>query len=155
MKVQTKALRLLLAAAVIAMVAVWWIMRTPDASAHGEYEVGDHVLVFGWQVEPAYAGVYNGPELTITHHESEEPVEGAEETLKLKVQFGSQSKELDLRAAWGEPGRYVAQLTPTRPGDYKFVLTGTLEGEPVNLTFVQSQIDALKKEITALKAAKN
>ena len=181
MTVQAKALRLVLVAAVMAVATVWWSMRAPAVSAHGEHEVGDHVIVFGWQVEPAYAGVYNGPELTITEHDSKKPLEGAEETLKLKVVFGNQSKDLKLRAAWGEPGRYVAQLTPTRPGDYKFVLTGTLDGEPVNLTFdsadgqfssvepasdvqfpdskldlvnLQSQIDALKKEIATLKAAK-
>ncbi len=53
---------------------------------------------------------------------------GAEKTLKLKVTFGNQSKELKLAPAWQDPGHYVAQLTPTRPGDYSFQLTGTLSG---------------------------
>src|SRR5690606_37558001 len=52
------ALTLLVALALVVLLA-------PPASAHETREVGDYALVFGWQVEPAYVGVYNGPELTI------------------------------------------------------------------------------------------
>src|SRR4051794_19148263 len=117
-------------AAVVALLL--WIGR--PVSAHEGREVGDdkYEITFGWQVEPAYAGVYNGPEVFIktsaATEEDEKPVIGAEKTLKLKVMFGNQSKELKLEPAWQDPGHYVAQLTPTRPGDYSFQLTGTLNG---------------------------
>ena len=113
------ALTLLVALALVVLLA-------PPASAHETREVGDYALVFGWQVEPAYVGVYNGPELTIRDLESDEPVTGAEKTLKLQVSFGNRSKQLTLRPVWNEPGHYVAQLTPTRPGDYSFTLTGVI-----------------------------
>jgi hypothetical protein len=121
--------------------AVYFGYYAPRASAHEGAEAGDYEIEFGWQVEPAYAGVYNGPELTIHNAASEEPVTGAEETLKLKVKFGSKTKQLALEPAWNDPGHYLAYMTPTRPGDYAFELTGTISSTGaitptvVNMTF--------------------
>lgn len=106
--------------------------------AHEGREVGEYVIVFGWRVEPAYAGVFNGPEITIEHHDSGEPLVGAEETLQLSVQFGDQTKTLSLYPSFGNPGHYTADLIPTRPGDYTFILTGTLDGVEVNETFTSA-----------------
>lgn len=106
------------------------VFRTTQVSAHEGREVGEYEIHFGWQNEPAIAGVNNGPELFIHKHgateEDEVAVEGAEQTLKLKVTFGGQSKELALEPAWQDPGHYIAHLTPTRPGDYSFELTGVI-----------------------------
>jgi len=111
----------------LAGLVVWF---GQPVSAHEGREVGNYEIKFGWQVEPAYVGVYNGPEIFIVQkgetEEDEKPVVGAEKTLKLKVTFGKESKELKLSPAWQDPGHYVAHLTPTRPGDYSFQLTGTL-----------------------------
>lgn len=104
-------------------------------AAHEGREVGDYVLNFGWRVEPAYVGIYNGPEIHISHHDSGEPVEGAEATLQLEVRFGDQTRLLFLRSVFGEPGSYTADLIPTRPGDYTFVLTGTIGETAVDETF--------------------
>lgn len=103
-----------------------YVVYTPQASAHEGRHVGDYEINFGWQVEPAYAGVFNGPEIRITDTTTDEPVVGAEETLTLAVSFGPVSKVLTLEPAWNDPGRYVAALTPTRPGDYEFELSGTI-----------------------------
>jgi hypothetical protein len=162
-----------------------YAVNAPEASAHEHRHVGDYEISFGWQVEPAYSGVFNGPEITIVDKNTEEPVVGAEETLTLTVSFGSESKELALKPAWNDPGHYVASLTPTRPGDYEFEITGSISmttalsetavseiftsadgdfssvepaadvlfpdsgADSVNL---QRQIDALTKELEALKA---
>jgi len=153
---------------------------TARAEAHEHREVGPYEIVFGWQVEPAFAGVFNGPELTITDAETGDPVEGAEETLRLRVRFGPANKVLTLSPAWGEPGHYVAPLTPTRAGDYAFELTGKIGAttiretftsadgefssiEPVSdhlfpdseadLTSLQRQIDALTEQVEALQEA--
>ena len=129
-----KKLHFIVTAVALAAVAALVVWFGRPVSAHEGREVGDgkYEITFGWQVEPAYAGVYNGPEVFIHTHgateEDEKPVIGAEKTLKLKVMFGNQSKELELKPAWQDPGHYVAQLTPTRPGDYSFQLTGTLNG---------------------------
>jgi hypothetical protein len=110
--------------------AAFVAFQVTRVSAHEGREVGEYELHFGWQNEPAIAGVNNGPEIFIHKHgateEDEIPVEGAEKTLKLKVTFGGQSKELELEPAWQDPGHYVAHLTPTRPGDYTFELTGVI-----------------------------
>jgi len=111
---------------VIAVIVLLFALISSPAMAHEGREAGDYVLVFGWRVEPAYVGVYNGPEIRITHHDTGEAVEGAEATLQLEVRFGDQSRRLRLRPVFGEPGHYTADLIPTRPGDYTFVLTGTL-----------------------------
>jgi hypothetical protein len=114
------------AAIVVVLVVALFLLNTMRASAHEHREVGEYELTFGWQVEPAYAGVFNGPELFIVDAESQEPIEGAEETLELTVRFGGKSKRLTLEPAWQDPGHYVAALTPTRPGDYVFELSGTI-----------------------------
>jgi hypothetical protein len=59
-----------------------FVLRVPHTLAHEGREVGEYELHFGWQVEPAYVGVYNGPEIFIhmpSESEADEvPVEGAE-----------------------------------------------------------------------------
>ena len=147
------------------------------AFAHEGREVGDYVIVFGWRIEPAYAGLYNGPEFTVETHE-DEPVEGLEGTLSFMVHFGDQSKMLTLYPMSGEPGHYTADLLPTRPGDYSFHIFGTIgdlevdemftsaDGdfstiepaadlqfpvlEEVDVTALQAQIDELRAQIEAL-----
>ena len=107
-------------------VGLFFAFNAPKASAHEHRDVGNYAITFGWQTEPAYAGVYNGPELEIVNDQTKEPIVGAEETLTLTVKFGPASKVLALKPAYQEPGRYVAQLTPTRAGDYEFELTGAI-----------------------------
>lgn len=158
------------------------VLVAAPISAHEGREVGEYVLVFGWRVEPAYAGIYNGPELTIEHHDTDEPLTGAEATLQLMVHFGDQQKMLELYPVWNEPGHYTADLIPTRPGDYSFHLFGTLGDTEVDEMFssadgefstiepaadiqfpapesdtaaLQEQIDALRAELDALKAAQS
>lgn len=140
-------------AAVVAA-ALYVGLFAPEASAHGGYEAGDYEIVFGWQVEPAYAGIYNGPEMTITDATTEEPVVGAEENLELSVTFGGKTKALDLRPAWNEPGRYVAYLTPTRPGDYVFELTGTISTtDAITPTVVNLTFDSADGEFSSIEPA--
>ncbi len=105
------------------------------ASAHEGREVGPYLIEFGWRVEPAYAGQANGPEIFISVHDTGEAVEGAEETLRLEVMFGSQTKLLSVQAAPQEPGHYFADLIPTRPGDYSFHMTGSIGDTPVDEVF--------------------
>lgn len=104
---------------------VYWV-TSPTASAHEHRHVDNYEINFGWQVEPAFVGVFNGPEIRITDTTNDEPVVGAEETLTLTVSFGPESKVLELTPVWNDPGHYVAALTPTRPGDYEFEITGSI-----------------------------
>lgn len=123
----------LLAAGVILLAAVAAVITL--VLAHEGREVGEYAIVFGWRVEPAYTDILNGPEITIVHHDTEEPVAGAEETLTLEVSFGPDAKQLKLRAVYNQPGHYTADLIPTRPGDYSFRLTGKIGDTEIDETF--------------------
>jgi hypothetical protein len=127
-KARLFAILLVLGLAIMVLVAA-------PTSAHGDREVGEYVLVFGWRVEPAYTTLLNGPEVFVTHHETDEPVEGLEDTLQLEVSFGPASKMLTLRAVFGEPGHYTADLIPTQAGDYSFHMTGTIGETEVDEIF--------------------
>ncbi len=106
-------------------------------SAHEGREIGggEYTIVFGWRLEPAYTTLLNGPEFEIKTHEDEQPVEGAEETLQIEVSYGGRSKVLKLRAVWGEPGSYTADLIPTQAGDYSFHITGTIGEATIDEVF--------------------
>jgi hypothetical protein len=123
--------------------AVLWIA---PVSAHGGQEVGEYEVVFGWQVEPAYAGVFNGPEIYIRPHghghdssdehgEEANFLEGVDVNLKAEVTFGPETTTVTFKAAWGEVGHYVADLVPTLPGDYVFRITGNIGDAEVDLVF--------------------
>lgn len=47
--------------------------------AHEGREVGEYILEIGWRVEPAYTGLMNGPEITVTRHGGEGEEEHTEE----------------------------------------------------------------------------
>lgn len=170
----------LIAAFSLAAVALFLFINVRQVYAHEGRELGPYKVSFGWRVEPAFVGVPNGPEFRITMlDDAEKKVEGAEETLKLQVTLGSQTRNVPIRAAWNDPGHYVANLTPTRAGDYEFHLTGTIGDEEIDEIFtsadgkfgtvepasdilfpdtkldgssLKAEIDALKKQIDSLKA---
>jgi hypothetical protein len=122
-------------------------------SAHETREVeGEFEFVVGFMNEPAYVNEMNGLDLRIFYlngdghsddgDESDdqyasdaEPVENAHETLRAAIQFGGESHELDLRAVWGQPGHYTADVIPTATGAYTFQITGEIDGVQVNETF--------------------
>jgi hypothetical protein len=104
--------------------------------AHERRAVGKYLFVVGFLNEPAMQGEPNGVDLRITNSETNEPVLNAQQTLKVAVAYGGgQPKEFPLRARFGQPGAYAADLIPTKDGQYRFIFSGTLEGQPVNETF--------------------
>lgn len=115
-------------------------------AAHEGREVGEYLISFGWRVEPAYAGMLNGPEVFIeahehshsklsTQHDEDSPLEGVTVELQVEVTFGDQTMTMPLVPAYNEAGRYVADMIPTLPGDYIFRVTGTIGEETVDETF--------------------
>jgi hypothetical protein len=99
---------------------------------HGNYDV-----VVGWDQEPSYVGLKNGASIRISQAGSDPavPVEGADKTLKVHIRQGATIKEFPLRAVFGQPGYYMADIVPTRAGDYQWVFVGTLNGHPIGETF--------------------
>lgn len=171
-----------IALAIIVLIVGFLVLHTTPAQAHEGRDLGPYHLVVGWRVEPAFVGVTNGPEIFISmKDDATKKVEGAEKTLKLEVMFGDKTKEVKLNAAYKDPGHYIANVTPTRAGDYTFHVTGKIGDTAIDEKFtsadgkfgsvdpssdilfpddkqdvasLQSQIDALKADIEALKAAK-
>ena len=106
------------------------------ASAHERRDVGKLQFVVGFISEPAILGEPNGIDLRVTDKASGQPVEGAEKTLKVMIQYGGgQPRELPLRARFGMKGAYTADLIPTRAGAYIFTFTGAVGDEQVNQKF--------------------
>ena len=46
--------------------------------AHEGREVGEYVIEIGWRVEPAYTGLMNGPEITVSRHSGGDEAEHTE-----------------------------------------------------------------------------
>jgi hypothetical protein len=116
--------------AVLAMIAGIGVV-----SAHEHREVGEYSIEVGFIDEPVYAGDKSGLELFVAHHESEEPIEGLEETLSAEVIFGDETRELEISAAFGEPGGYRSVFFPTAAGSYTFRITGEIEGTAIDESF--------------------
>ncbi|MBV8718643.1 MAG: hypothetical protein JO318_09105 [Chloroflexi bacterium] len=98
--------------------------------ANGKYDV-----VVGWDVEPTYADMQNGASIRIMQAGTTTPVTGADKTLKLNIRQGASTKQFSLRAVFGQDGYYIADIVPTRVGDYQWIFTGTINGDQVNETF--------------------
>ena len=98
--------------------------------AGGKYDV-----VVGWDVEPALQGQKNAASIRISTAGSTGPVTGAEKTLKVQIKQGATTREFPLRAVFGQPGSYVADLIPTRAGDYEFAFVGRIGDDRVNEHF--------------------
>lgn len=140
-----KKLHLLIIFSILAVFA----LAVTLVSAHEGREVGDYQLVFGWRNEPALVGYPNGPELTINLHgheeeESEEHGHAEEEehdfstmdiNLQVEVTFGPATRTMDLRPEFGSPNHFIADLIPTRPGDYTFRVFGNIGETEIDETF--------------------
>ena len=100
--------------------------------AGGKYDV-----VVGWDAEPAYVNQRNAAGIRISRAGTNpaEPVTGAEKTLKIQMRQGAQTRTFDLRAVFGQPGYYVADIVPTRAGDYVWTFSGSIGADAVNETF--------------------
>ena len=109
------------------------------ALAHERRTIGNgkYDVTVGWDVEPAYAGLKNGASIRIAQAGSSPPVpvEGADKTLKVQIRQGATTKEFPLRAVFGQAGYYVADIVPTRDGDYQLTFTGTIDGDQINERF--------------------
>lgn len=163
-------------------------VTTPAADHHAEGDNQTHDAQA--PVQPADEDHAEGEEATTDQPHTEqasadhatvevdEAILNAAETLTLTVSFGNQSRELQLIADRKTPGHFFADLTPTRPGDYTFLLTGKIGDTEVDEEFssadgefstiepasdllfpdtkadavsLQSQIEALKAQIEALQ----
>jgi hypothetical protein len=127
---------LTLVAATLGAMALLVTSGVPSAAAHERRTMaGKYTFVVGFINEPALVEEPNGIDLRITNVQTNEPVEGAEKTLKADVAVGGQTKTFELRARFGQKGAYTADLFPTKTGTWTFHFYGTLEGTAVDEKF--------------------
>ena len=122
----------------ILLAIVLFVALPLTASAHERRDVGGgkYQVVVGFVAEPAILGEPNGVDFRVTTKDGDKPVEGAERTMKVAIQHGGgPAREMPLRARFGQPGAYTADLIPTRAGAYVFTFTGDIEGTPINEKF--------------------
>jgi hypothetical protein len=129
-----------LVAPVAALMAVTVLLALPAvAQAHETRTVDKYEFVVGWSVEPSYEGETNGVDLRerVPGTPDPTPVEGVEKTLQVEVTHiaSGQKVTLPLETVFGTPGRYIAHIVPTVPGQYSFRFFGAVEGTQVNETF--------------------
>lgn len=123
---------------VLALCVTMLSVTAGSAWAHGHTDVGIYELVIGFHNEPAYAGEPNGLDLFVTNTETEEPVNGLEETLRVEIIYGRSTRELTMRTQYGQEGAYTADILPTAAGDYTWHIWGDIEGTPVDVSMTSS-----------------
>ena len=129
-------------AAIAASLAMLGSLALP-ASAHERRNVGSYILVVGWADEPAFTTYKNAVQVRLSNAQTGEPVvDLSEGNLQVEVIHGNNTSDrlvLEPRfrvGAFGDPGDYQADLIPSRPGEYKFHLIGTIKGEKLDEEFV-------------------
>jgi len=143
-------------ACALSLAALAILLTASLASAHEHRAVADgkYQLIVGFLNEPSIAGDLNGLDLTVeippadtgteatpaSGEDDDEgapgtPVEGASDTLKAEVKFGSETKALTLEPVFDEPGHYKGVFIPTKDGSYSFHIFGTINGDQIDETF--------------------
>jgi len=129
---------LLKASSLLRGVALLALLLVPGtALAHERRSVanGKYDVVVGWDVEPAYVAMKNAAGIRIMDAGTTNAVTGAEKGLKLAIRQGASTQTFPLRAVFGQSGYYVADIVPTRVGDYQWMFSGDINGTAVNETF--------------------
>jgi len=113
-------------AGLIAVIALTFSFQL--ALAHESVTAGDYEIEVGWLNEPPIAGQMNAIAINVTNTAGadEQPVEDVS-SLTLSVSYGGQSKALTLQPLGEDtPGRFVAPILPTIPGEYEVLFGGSL-----------------------------
>ncbi|HEX8684059.1 MAG TPA: hypothetical protein VF707_17190 [Ardenticatenaceae bacterium] len=163
--------RRLFAALAVSLLMVLVLIGT--ALAHEHREVGPYEFTVGWANEPALVNQPNGLDLRVARvadegeaaeeeeehtegagaedaHEGAQPVEGLETSLQAEIIYGDQTMAMELRAVFGQPGAYTADVIPTVPGSYIFRVFGEVEGTQVDEQF--NSADGEFSDVEALDA---
>lgn len=98
---------------------------------------GKYKVAVGWDAEPVIEGQRSAATISILRADTRptQPVQGAEETLRVRLGQEAETREFPLRRIVGQEGHYAAHFVPTRAGSYTFTFVGTIEGNPVEEMF--------------------
>jgi hypothetical protein len=110
------------------------VLLCAGAAAHERKAAGKFHLVIGWGDEPAFSGAKNAVEIDLTDGAGK-PITALDGgTLSVEVIYADQRVTLPLRPVAQSPGKFRAWLVPTRPGVYTFHISGTVQGQPVDVS---------------------
>jgi hypothetical protein len=112
-------------------------MGGSPAGAHEHRGVAGHEVVVGWLEEPTFAGFKNGVQVSVYEPAGPGGKQGPPVTdadLQVEILFGGRDAQesigpMPLEPAFGTPGEYTATVIPTRPGQFTFHITGTIDRE--------------------------
>src|SRR3954470_8012515 len=116
---------------VMALAALVLALPAP-AAAHLEERSGPFRVTMGWGEEPAYSGAPNFVEVAVADGDGTRVVvpPGA---LDAEVSFGQAAAVITLPLVpAAERGKLRATVVPTRPGTYRFHVTGTVRGRALD-----------------------
>jgi len=108
------------------------------AEGHLVKQVGPYEVELGWGEEPPRVGADNSVELTVAGGQTGSPVAVPAGALSVEVAYGGTSASLPMLPT-AEPGRLEAALTPTRPGRYRFHVTGAVHGHSLDVSATCSE----------------
>lgn len=108
------------------------------AAAHESLEAGGLRVTIGWRDEPAYAGVANAVQVIVVDDQGA-PANDPKASLLTEVTFGDELRVLPLSPSGVRAGEYTAPLVPTRAGTYAFHVSGTVNGQTIDLSSTCSE----------------
>jgi hypothetical protein len=117
------------------------------ASAHQTTTDGDYNIEYGWVNEPVIINQPNAVVINITKTVTATgtttdttPADVDVSGLVISASYGGQIKTLKLQPlAENTPGQFVAPMMPTVAGQYTIMLSGKIDGNPIDSISVQPE----------------
>ncbi len=135
------------------VVAMFALPLMASAHQHASFTIGGatYQFVVGSLNEPLVVDDKSGVDLTVTKGggsatmsadgemdgaaAASTPVSGLDQTLKVTLIGGGTKQTLPLTVQYGKPGAYQAVFYPTAATTLSYEFTGTIDGNPVDITF--------------------
>jgi hypothetical protein len=115
-------------------IAAVLLTRPPAVSAHVRLTAGDIHLTVGWGDEPAFSGFKNTADVDVADAAGAPIADLGGGSLTVEITFGEERVSLPMTPVRDRPGRFRALLVPTRAGTYTFHITGTVKGQPIDVS---------------------
>lgn len=126
--------------ATIALMLIALLSIPAIVYAHEEITVGDYKIKYGWINEPPIAGEPNAVMLDIVNSKDANAKIDVTE-LKVEAVYGGETKTLFLKPVSGQAGKFQAQMTPTRAGQYTVRLSGKIGTTDVKADVKPEEVD--------------